>query len=325
MRLLVPALILGLIAQADDVTAQERLRVAWAGGASNASVWIVQEKGLLKKQGVNAEFISVNASPIALQAMIAGEVDVIVTSVTTLVNSRLTGADVLMIASIVPTFPAHIVTSKSVTDIKELKGKTGGVGRAGTTTEIGMRLGLSRLGIDSNNDVKLVPVGATADALAALSKGLVQFSILVEPFVREAEILGFKSLVDIGTLRIPFHWNGPLTREATIRSKRSVIGKFARALVEAIHTFKTDKDATLKIISKFTRITNPDSLERTHQAFARLLPETPSPSPEGVKTYIDYLAASRPEAAKANPKEFVDSSFVQEVQASGFIRQLYGK
>jgi ABC-type nitrate/sulfonate/bicarbonate transport system substrate-binding protein len=158
MRLLVPALILGLIAQADDVTAQERLRVAWAGGASNAAVWIVQEKGLLKKQGVNAEFISVNASPIALQAMIAGEVDVIVTSVTTLVNSRLTGADVLMIASIVPTFPAHIVTSKSVTDIKELKGKTGGVGRAGTTTEIGMRLGLSRLGIDSNNDVKLVPV-----------------------------------------------------------------------------------------------------------------------------------------------------------------------
>ena len=120
--------------------------------------------------------------------------------------------DVVMIASIVPTFPAHIVTQKSVTDIKQLKGKTGGVGRAGTTTEIGMRLGLSRLGIDPNNDVKLVPVGATADALAALSKGLVQFSILFEPFVREAEKLGFKSLVDISSLNIPFHWNGALTR-----------------------------------------------------------------------------------------------------------------
>jgi len=254
-----------------------------------------------------------------------GEVDVIVTSVTTLVNSRLTGADVVMIVSIVPTFPAHIITQKSVSDIKQLKGKTGGVGRAGTTTEIGMRLGLSRLGIDPNTDVKLVPVGATADALAALSKGLVQFSILVEPFVREAEKLGFKSLVDIGSLNIPFHWNGVLTRETTIRSKGSLMAKFARALVEAIHIFKTDKEATLKIISKFTRITNPDSLERTHQAFARLLPETPSPSPEGVKTYLDYLATSRPEAAKANPKEFVDLSFVQEVQASGFIRQLYGR
>jgi ABC-type nitrate/sulfonate/bicarbonate transport system substrate-binding protein len=311
--------------QVGTTIAQERLRVAWAGGASNATVWIVQEKGLLKKQGINAEFISVNASPMALQAMLVGELDVIVTSVTTLVNSRLTGADVVMIASIVPTFPAHIVTPKNITEIKQLKGKTGGVGRAGTTTEIGMRLGLTRLGIDPNNDVKLVPVGATADALAALSKGIVQFSILVEPFVREAEKLGFKSLVDIGALNIPFHWNAALTREATIRSKGPLMTKFVRALTEAIHIFKTDKESTLKIIGKFTRITNPDSLERTHGAFAKLLPETPAPSPEGVKSYLDYLATTRPEAAKTNPKEFVDPSFVQEVQASGFIRQLYGK
>ena len=135
------ALMLSAITSVDFANAQERLRVAWAGGASNAAVSVVQEKGLLKKQGVNAEFISVNASPMALQAMIAGEVDVIVTSVTTLVNARLTGADVVMIASIVPTFPAHIITQKNVMDIKQLKGKIGGVGRAGTTTEIGMRLG----------------------------------------------------------------------------------------------------------------------------------------------------------------------------------------
>ena len=318
-------LILASLAQVDHATAQDRLRVAWAGGASNTTVWIVQERGLLKKQGVNAEFISVNASPMALQAMIAGEVDAIVTSVTTLVNSRLPGADVVMIASVVPTFPAHIVTAKSITDIKQLNGKTGGVGRAGTTTEIGMRLGLSRLGIDPNTDVKLVPVGATADALAALSKGLVQFSILVEPFVREAELLGYKSLVDIGSLNIPFHWNGVLTREATIRSKSLLMTKFARALVEAIHIFKTDRESTLKIISKFTRVTNRDSLERTHQAFGKILPEIPLPSPEGVKTYLDYLAPSRPGAAKANPKDFVDLNFVQEVQASGFVRQLYGR
>jgi ABC-type nitrate/sulfonate/bicarbonate transport system substrate-binding protein len=110
------AFTLGAMAFGDRATAQERLRVAWAGGASNATIWIVQEKGLLKKQGVNAEFISVNASPMALQAMIAGELDIIVTSVTTLVNSRLTGADVVMIASIVPTFPAHIVTPKNVSE-----------------------------------------------------------------------------------------------------------------------------------------------------------------------------------------------------------------
>jgi len=257
--------------------------------------------------------------------MIAGELDIIVASVATLVTARLAGADVVMILAMVPTFPAHIVVPKAVTDVRQLKGKTGGVGRPGTTTEIGMRLALSRLGLDPNIDVKLVPVGSTADALAALSKGIVQFGILVEPYVREAEKFGYKSLIDIGSLNIPFHWNAVLTRETTIRSKRPLIAKFVRAMFEAIHFYKKDKDSTIKIISKYTRTTDLDSLERTYQAYINLLPEVPLPAPEGVKTFLDYMATSRPDAAKANPKDFVDLSFVQEVQASGFNRQLYGK
>jgi sulfonate transport system substrate-binding protein len=308
-----------------SVKAEERLRIAWAGGSSSAPIWIIQEKGLMKKQGVSAEIIRVSASLMALQAMLAGELDIIGTSVTTLVSSRLAGADVVMILAIVPTFPAHIVTQKSVNDLKQLKGKVGGVGRAGTTTEIGMRLALTRLGVDPNVDVKLVPVGATADALAALSKGVVQFGILGEPFVREAEKLGFKSLVDIGSLNIPFHWNGVLTRQATIQSKSAMIAKFSRAMIEAIHIYKKDKETTVKIISKYTQITDPESLDRTYQAYIKLLPEAPFPAPDGVKTFLDYMAATRPEAAKANPKDFVDMSFVQEAQASGFIRQLYGR
>ena len=239
----------------------------------------------MKKQGVTAEIIRVGASTMALQAMLAGELDVIVTSVTTLVTSRLAGADVTMILAIVPTFPAHIVTSKSVTDVKQLKGKVGGVGRPGTTTEIGMRLALGRLGIDPNVDVKLVPVGNTADALAALSKGVVQFSILVEPFVREAEKFGYKSLIDIGSLNIPFHWNAVLTRQANVQSKRPLITKFGRAVVEAIHIYKTDKESTLKIISKYTQITDPDSLDRTYQAYIKILPEVPLPVAGGSQNF----------------------------------------
>src|ERR1043166_652960 len=141
------AMLVGML-WARFVTAEERLRIAWAGGSSSAPIWIIQEKGLMKKQGVNAEIIRVSASPMALQAMLAGELDIIGTSVTTLVSSRLAGADVVMILAIVPTFPAHIVTPKTVTDVKQLKGKTGGVGRPGTTTEIGMRLAPPRSGID---------------------------------------------------------------------------------------------------------------------------------------------------------------------------------
>jgi hypothetical protein len=96
-------------------------------------------------------------------------------------------------------------------------------------------------------------------------------------------------------------------------------------MIEAIHSFKRDKASTLRTISKFTRITDNDSLERTYQAFSKILPETPLPAPEGVQSYLDYIASSRPEAAKANARDFVDLSFVQEAQASGLIQQLYGR
>jgi len=49
-----------------------------------------------------------------------------------------------------------------------------------------------------------------------------------------------------------------LTRQANVQSKSLLIAKFARAMVEATDIYKRDKDSTLKIISKYTHITDPD-------------------------------------------------------------------
>ena len=51
--------------------------------------------------------------------------------------------------------------------------------------------------------------------------------------------------------------------------------------------------------------------------------EVPYPSAEGVKTLLDDIAPRTPKAATAHPKSFVDMSFVQELETSGFIKQLY--
>ena len=38
--------------------AQDRIRIAWAGDSpANSPIWVVQEKGLLKKQGLTPEVI----------------------------------------------------------------------------------------------------------------------------------------------------------------------------------------------------------------------------------------------------------------------------
>ncbi|HEY1269839.1 MAG TPA: ABC transporter substrate-binding protein [Candidatus Binatia bacterium] len=317
---------IALVVVCRTATAQERVRIAWAGDSpANSPIWVVESKGLLAKQGLIGEVIRINASPTALQALLAGEVDVIVTSVTTLVSSRLAGADIIMILGMVPTFVDHVISLKSITGLEQLKGKPGGVNRLGSTSDLGLRLALRRVGIDPEKDTKIITAGGNGERFAALSKGVIQFSIMPEPFVAEGEKLGFRDLLDIGSLKIPFWWNAVLTREPILKAKRPMFVKFARAMIDAVHFIKTEKEATKAIFSKNLRITDPESLERAYRAYNGIFPENLLPTPDGVKTMLDDLVHSNPKAVGADPKAFVDQSLVREVEASGFVKQLYKK
>ena len=306
--------------------AQERIRIAWAGASpANSAIWVIQEKKLLQKQGVEPEIISISASPTVLQALLAGEIDVTATSVATLVTSRLAGADTVMILGIVRTFVDHIITAQSITSVEQLKGKVGGVNRIGSTSDTGLRFALRRLGLDPERDTKIITAGGNPERFAALSKGVIQFTIIPEPFVREALKLGFRDFFDIGSLKIPFWWNSALSREAIVRAKRPLLLKFARAMVEAIHFNKTNKEEAKAIWGKHLRISDPEGLERAYQAYTSAFPDNLLPTPEGVKTLLDDLAPRDPKAAAADPKAFVDPSLVKELEVSGFIKQLYKK
>ena len=206
--------------------AQERIRIAWAGASpANSAIWVIQEKKLLQKQGVEPEIISISASPTVLQALLAGEIDVTATSVATLVTSRLAGADTVMILGIVRTFVDHIITAQSITSVEQLKGKVGGVNRIGSTSDTGLRFALRRLGLDPDRDTKIITAGGNPERFAALSKGVIQFTIIPEPFVREALKLGFRDFFDIGSLKIPFWWNSALSREAIVKAKRPLLAE----------------------------------------------------------------------------------------------------
>lgn len=313
-----------LLASGSSGSAQEKLRLAWAGvSPTNSPIWVIQERKLLQKQGVQPEIIAISNSPTVLQALLAGEIDAASISVTTLTSSRLAGADTVMVLGVVPTFVDHIVTTANITRVEQIKGKTGGVNRLGSTSDMGLRLALRRLGIDPERDAKIVPVGGVPERFAALSKGIVQFTIMPEPFLREAEKLGFRDLLHIGSLKIPFWWNGILTRESIVKVKRPLIMKLVRAMVEAIHFIKTEKEAAKAIIGRNLHISDPEGLERAYKDYSSVFAEVPYPHPEGVKTMLDDMAPKNPKAATADPKSFVDMSLVGELDSSGFIKQLY--
>jgi ABC-type nitrate/sulfonate/bicarbonate transport system substrate-binding protein len=80
----------------------------WAAmTASHTPLWVAQEKGF----GLLIEPIFFGAGPPAMQALVAGDLDIVVTSAPNVVNPRLGGADTVMILSIIPTFIDHIISA----------------------------------------------------------------------------------------------------------------------------------------------------------------------------------------------------------------------
>ena len=253
------------------VFAQERLRLAWAGfSPTNSPIWVIEDRKLLQKIGVEPEIIAIGNSPTVLQALLAGEIDASSISVTTLTSSRLAGADTVMIVGVVPTFVDHIVSVSAITAVEQLKGKTGGVNRLGTTSDLGLRLALTKLGIEPDKDVKIIPTGGTAERFAALSKGITQFTIIPEPFVTQAEKLGLRNLY-----------------KSIVKAKRPLMLKLARAMVEAMHVIKTEKEYAMSLFKKNLGVTDPQGLERAYKDYSNVFPEVPYPTPDGVKTMLD--------------------------------------
>lgn len=116
-----------------------------------------------------------------------------------------------------------------------------------------------------------------------------------------------------------------LVHEAGNKARRPVVARFVRATTEAIAIYKAEKERTKTVIGKYLRMTDADNFERTYNSFKPLFPEVPQPTPNGVKTLLDDLAAKNPKAAEINPKDLVDCSFIDEMERSGFITRLYRK
>ena len=138
---LVLAGLLSFVVPVSPANAQEKLRLAWAGfSPTNSPIWVIEDRKLLQKMGVEPEIIAISASPTVLQALLANEIDAASISVTTLTSSRLQGADTVMIVGVVPTFVDHIVSLSNITKVEQLKGRTGAVNRLGSTSDLGLRL-----------------------------------------------------------------------------------------------------------------------------------------------------------------------------------------
>ncbi len=292
-----------------------------AVGASNTPVWVAQENGLFKKYGLDTELSHIPTTQ-AIQALLAGDIQ-FTTSSAQIVISSLAGGNGIYIAGLSNHFVFSVYGKPGVETIADLKGKTIASTQPDEPTTISVRMALAREGMDPEKDVKFTYIRELPAILAALRQGVVDAAVLSPPTSLQARELGFKQVIDIAALKIPFIHTGIAAQRPYIAANPEIVRSFLKGLVEAMKICREQAAETKAVIAKYTKITNPKVVEEAYRGFQPSWERIPYVSRDAVQTILEVAKSAKARAAK--PEEFLDNSFLRELETSGFVDALYKK
>jgi NitT/TauT family transport system substrate-binding protein len=290
--------------------------------AGHVAAWMAKEGGYLSKYGIEAELIYVPQIT-ATQALIAGEIQLAqVTGVST-AGAILAGADVRIIASSLNRLVGFIYARPEIKSPEQLKGKKLGVSRFGALSEVGASVFLERFGLKRGTDVALIQLGGLPEIVTALERGAVQAGYASPPNSSRAKRLGMKELFDIDALGLEVQQTCITVTSKYLRERRPVVKSFVQAYGEGLHRFFTDRDFSIQVMKKYLRVNEKELLEDAYDFYVPRLQKIPYPTFKGIQFILDEIAERQPQARKATPESFVDLSLLQEIDQSGFFKQLW--
>ena len=246
---------------------------------------------------------------------------------TAVMDAEIAGEDLAMIAGFYNTYPYSLVVAPDIQTANDLRGKSLGISKPGTAIDSATRTALNILGLDPDKDVALLSIGVAAQSLAAMQAGRISGTVLAVPELNEAQKLGYRVLVDLPSLKIPYQFIGIATTRSYLKQNRQVAINFMKAIIEALALMKTDQEGTQAVLAKYLQLDTKEQAELLDQAYNVVvlgqIPKVPYPTLEGYRTILNDLSKTNPNATKFQPEDAVDLSIVQELEASGFIDNLY--
>ena len=325
--ILCPALVclaLMLFLLPDWSAAADKIRIGYSGATvSNAMLWVTDEGRLFQKNGIDPQILYLQTT-LGQTAMIAGEIDMCVYSGSLLSTARLQGVDVVMVASFLNKPLYRLVVRPEIRTVADLKGKRLGITRFGTVTDSMSRLLVGKLGLDPDKDVSYVQVGDVPVLLASLSTGrIIDGAIIQPPYYVKAVASGMRVLVNMQEMEIPVQQTGLNTTQRFIAKNPDIARRAVKSVIEGIHLMRTNPGIAKRALSKRMQIKDEKEIDDTYQLLKSFVQIKPYPTLDGFKTIFDDLAKRVPAAQKANPKEFVDTRFIEELDKSGYIDGLY--
>ena len=309
-----------------SVARAEKFVIAWSAvSALNSPFWVMNDAGFLKQEGLDMELVYIASSPTVARATLAGDIVISGANSQVIVDVGLQGGDLVAMGAITNVVAFYVMAAPEIKTVMDLKGKVVGVTRFGASTDFGMRMLLSKYGLEAIKDVPFIQIGGMPELAAALSKKTVYAAPMSQPMVYLAQQAGMRMIANLAKEEIPFMHIGLTTSKKWVREHRAQAKAFIRAHGRALHFMHTRKEETRAIFAKYTRINDPAMLDGSIQYGYDFMEKIPLVKPQAFQVTLDQIARNNPKAKQAKPEQFFDNSLVQELIDEGFFAKLWGK
>jgi len=281
-------------------------------------VFLAQELGLFKKHGINAKIQILN-SAVSVQAIVSGDADIFAGGAT-LCNARLRGAPVKFFGATTQQYVFQMYGAKEITNVQQLKGKTIAATTPRAAIETVSREVLRKAGLNPNVDVKILYLQTVPAMLTSIVSGQTSAGALSPPTTAKAREAGLNLISDIGKLNLAGLQVGFGATENFLKSNPNTVFAFLKAMASAAALAKTDPAATKRVIGTFLKIDDPRMVDDTYEVFSPYWMTSLPVREEAIQAHLDSLEEKEfPNAKNANPKDFIDNSFVEKLSKAGFV------
>ncbi len=319
LRLVLAALCAAISLRSAANAAPVRISYSAVSGAM-APLWVAQEGGYFKREGLDTELLYIGGGSLLIQSMLSGDVPLAYGPSVPVINASLRGSDLVLIGNTGNALVFSIMSRPEIRQPAQLKGKKVGVTRLGGSTDWALDAALKQWGLERGRDLIVIQTGGMPEGLAALTSGALDAVVLSPPSNFRAQKAAMHELADVGQLGIIFP-NTPLsTTRSFIKSNRDTALRFLRGFTQGLNRLRTDKEFSMKVLSQYTKVADPETLAQLHQTYGVRYSgdRIPYVRAEGVEEILKRTPGK--EAREAKASEFIDNSLLKELEQSGWFR-----
>ncbi|MBI4525193.1 MAG: ABC transporter substrate-binding protein [Deltaproteobacteria bacterium] len=304
------------------VSPLEKINVSYGSiSGTQAPVWVAKEKGLFEKYGLDPSLVYIPGGPRSVMAMLGGSVQYVIHSAMPSLEAYLGGADTALIGSSMNRLDHYLVVHPNITGTQDLRGKVIGISALGALTDAALREAL-RLNGMSERDVTVLAVGDLGARISGLRTGTIHGTMLIGAQAAAAARMGFKLLIDFSSLAIEISTASVLSRRAYVVKNPETTLKFLKTWIEGTYFFKSNREASLAVLKKYTRTDDLEILDSIYGRYRKLILSRPLPSVSTARSMLKILSRTRTGVREGNPDGFIEPRFVLELEKSGFFEEL---